>query len=136
MEEMLRAVGLAIVSLIALILLRGSASGFTSFVRVGALILIFGTVVFELAEGIIAIEDTVSETVDGNSFVAVSLSVMIKSLGIAIIGRICADICKECGEGGLAQGVELVSGAVIFSLSLPILSEILGFASDVLSRGV
>jgi stage III sporulation protein AD len=102
---------------------------------VGALILIFGTVVFELAEGIIAIEDTVSETVDGNSFVAVSLSVMIKSLGIAIIGRICADICKECGEGGLAQGVELVSGAVIFSLSLPILSEILGFASDVLSRG-
>ncbi len=136
MEEMLRAVGLAIVSLIALSLLRGSASSFTSFVRVGALILIFGTVVFELAEGIIAIEDTVSETVDGNSFVAVSLSVMIKSLGIALVGRICADICKECGEGGLAQGVELVSGAVIFSLSLPILSEILGFASDVLSRGV
>jgi stage III sporulation protein AD len=60
---------------------------------------------------------------------------MIKALGIALIGKVCADVCKECGEGGLAQGVETVAGALIFSLSVPILSGILEFAVDVLSRG-
>ena len=78
--------------------------------------------------------ELVSGFIDENSFVGVSISVMIKALGIALIGRICADVCKECGENGLAQGVELVAGIVIFSLSLPILSEILSFAYGLLQN--
>ena len=76
----------------------------------------------------------VSSDISLESSTLVSVSVMIKALGIALIGRICADVCKECGEGGLAESVELVSGIVIFSLSLPILSEILTFASELLQR--
>ena len=131
----LRAAGIAIVALVAIVILRTTSSGFATLVRVAALILLFGAVIFELSSGISTLRELISGFVDSDSIVGTSISVMIRALGIALIGRICADICKECGEGGLAQGVESVTGIVIFSLSLPILAEILVFASDVLRRG-
>jgi stage III sporulation protein AD len=91
--------------------------------------------ILELSHGVSSIRETVFAFIDSESFVGTAISVMVKALGIALVGRICADICRECGEAGLAQGVEAVAGGVIFSLSLPILSEILEFASDVLARG-
>ena len=136
MTLILRAAGIAIAALVILIALRGVSSVFATFVKVGAMLLLFGFFIFELAEGISSIRELVSRFIDADSFVGISISVMIKALGIALIGRICADVCKECGEGGLAQSVELVAGIVIFSLSLPILSEILSFASDLLQRSL
>ena len=60
---------------------------------------------------------------------------MIKALSVALIGRLGSDICKECGESGLSQGIDTVAGVVIFSLSIPILAKILDFASEVLQKG-
>ena len=134
MTLILRAAGLALVALVALLALRGMSSAFATFVRAGAVLLLFGLFVFELVEGISSIRELVSGFIDDDSFVGISISVMIKALGIALIARICSDVCRECGENGLAQSVELVAGIVIFSLSLPILSEILKFASDLLQR--
>ena len=134
MTIILRASGVALAALALLLVLRGYSSGFSSFVKIAALLLLFGVVMLELSEGISSVYTLVSKFVDADSFVGTSISVMIKALGIALIGRICADICRECGENGLAQGIESVAGVVIFSLSLPILSEILSFASDMLQR--
>lgn len=134
MSLILRAAGIAVAALVILLALRGVSSLFATLVKVGAMLLLFGFFVFELASGISDVRELVSGFIDENSFVGVSISVMIKALGIALIGRICADVCKECGENGLAQGVELVAGIVIFSLSLPILSEILSFAYGLLQN--
>ena len=135
MELVLRASGIAIISLVVLFVLKGISGSFASFVKVCAILLLFYTVIVELAQNVAEIRGLVSDFIDSDSFVGVSLSVMIKALGIALIARVCADICRECGESGLAQGVESVAGVVILSLSLPILSEILTFASDVLQQG-
>ena len=135
MAIVFKAAGLAITALTVIFVLRGVSGNFAVFVKALAVVLLFGMVVLELAGSISAVRELVSDFIDGDSFVGTSLSVMIKALGIALVGRICADICKECGENGLAQGVESVAGVVILSLALPILSEILDFASNVLQRG-
>lgn len=135
MSVMLRAAGVAIAALVLVVVLKGSSGGFAAFVKVGAVLLLFGIVIFELSDGISYVRRIVSEFIAPDSFVGVSVSVMIKALGVSLIGRICADICRECGENGIAQGVESVAGIVIFSLSVPILAEILSFAADVLNRG-
>ena len=135
METVLRAVGVAVIALVLSIVLREISGRFAMLVKVGAILLIFGIVVVKLSEGVAEIKSLTMSFIDENSFVGVSISVMVKALGIALIGRICADICRECGEGGLASGVESVAGIVIFSLSLPILSEILQFAAELLRRG-
>ena len=132
---MLKAVGASLIALVALLILRGVGSGFTTLVKIGGVLLLFGIAFFEISHGIESIRSLVAEFIEAESFVGRSITVMIKALGIALIGKVCADVCKECGEGGLAQGVETVAGALIFSLSVPILSGILEFAVDVLSRG-
>lgn len=135
MTLMLRAAGVAMAALVVLLVLRGVGGSFSVFVKIGAALLLLGLVIIELARGVSAIRDIAFEFIDENSFVGTSLSVMMKALGIALIGRICSDVCRECGESGLAQGVESAAGVVIFMLSLPILREILEFASEVLSGG-
>ena len=135
MDVILRAAGVAIAALSVLLVLRGVTGNFAVFVKIAAVLLLFGMAILELSHGVSSIRETVFAFIDSESFVGTAISVMVKPLGIALVGRICADICRECGEGGLAQGVEAVAGGVIFSLSLPILSEILEFASDVLAQG-
>ena len=135
MSAVLRAAGIALIALVALLALKGFSNGVGVLLRVGAPVLLFGVAVFELSCGIAEIRALSFGIVGENSFVASALGVMLKALGIALVARVCSDICRDCGEGGLASGVETVAGVVIFSLSLPILKEILGFASELLSRG-
>lgn len=135
MSVLLRALGVAVISLIALFVLRGVGSGIQSFVKIGACILLFSLVALELSDGIEAIKDVYLGIKTENGFLGDALSVMIKALGIALVGRLGSDICKECGEGGLSQGIDAVTGVVIFSLSLPILTQILDFAAEVLQKG-
>ena len=135
METLLRAAGVSLIALVLLIVLRGISGSFATLVKVGAVLLLFGIAALKLSEGVAEIRALTSAFIDEGSFVGVSISVMVKALGIALIGRICADICRECGESGLASGVESVAGIVIFSLSLPILAEILQFAAELLRRG-
>lgn len=135
MSVLLRAMGIAFLALIVIFVLRGTGGGFEGFVKIGACALIFSLVALELSRGIDILKSVYLEINIENEFLGEALGVMIKALAIAFVGRIGADICKECGESGLAQGIEAVSGVVIFSLSLPILSGILGFASDVLMAG-
>ena len=135
MSAVLRAAGIALIALVALLVLKNLSNGVAVLLRVGATVLIFGAVVFELSRGIAEIRDISFGIVGENSFVASALGVMLKALGISLVARVCSDICRDCGEVGLASGVETVAGVVIFSLSLPVLKEILGFASELLSRG-
>ncbi len=136
MAIVLRATGIAMVALILLLVLKSYSSGFASFVKIAAIVLLFGIVIGELYSGVTEIKGIISGILDSESFVGESISVMLKALGIALIGRLCADICRECGENGLAQGVESVVGIVIFSLSVPILARILSFAAELLGRGM
>ena len=135
MSVLLRAVGIAFVSLIAVFVLKSVGSGLQNVIKVGACILLFSLVMLELSNGIDMIRSVYLNIQTENEFLGEALSVMIKALAIALIGRLGSDICKECGEGGLSQGIEAVSGVVIFSLSLPILGKILEFASEVLQKG-
>lgn len=61
--------------------------------------------------------------------------ILIKSLGIAVLSSCCASVCRECGENGIAEGVELVGKTEILLLSLPLLHEILSAAASLLSLG-
>ena len=135
MSVLLRALGIAFISLIAIFVLRGVGGGFQTFVKIGAGVLLFSLVAVELSEGINAIRDVYLGIKTENEFLGEALSVMIKALGIALIGRLGSDVCRECGEGGLSQGIDAVTGVVIFSLSIPVLGKILDFASEVLQKG-
>ena len=84
-----------------------------------------------------ALKDTLGElgALVSSSALSTYLTVMLKALGIAILCATCGDVCRECGSGSVAFGVELAGNLLILSLCLPILREILGYATSLLSLG-
>lgn len=49
---------------------------------------------------------------------------VIKTVGVAILSRFAAEICKDAGEGGLAVCVETAGAAVALLLALPLLQTV------------
>ena len=60
---------------------------------------------------------------------------LLKALAIAILTQICADMCRECGESSMANGVELIGKMEILILALPLMEAILELANDLLALG-
>lgn len=52
------------------------------------------------------------------------LGIMMKALGIALCSRVCAEICRDCGENSISVKVELGGKIGILLLSLPLLQQI------------
>ena len=50
---------------------------------------------------------------------------MLKGLGIAVLCRICSDICRDCGEPTAAAGVESAGKIGLLILALPAVGEVL-----------
>ena len=61
-----------------------------------------------------------------------AIEVLIKVLGISILAHITSGICRDAGEGSIAYYVELGAKIEILILSLPLLSEIMDLALELL----
>ncbi len=75
------------------------------------------------------------ERISGTAGISEYTVILQKALGVAVLTATCAQICRECGEGGLAGGVELAGKLEILILSLPLFQKILELAEGLLSLG-
>ena len=57
---------------------------------------------------------------------------VLKALGVALISQICADVCRDCGEGSAASGVELIGRVEILLLCIPMLEAVISTVGEVL----
>ena len=76
-----------------------------------------------------------SELIGGETAIPYG-SILFKALGIAVLTQCAAEVCRECGEGGAASGVELIGKAEILLLCLPLINDLLSEARTLLSMGV
>lgn len=53
------------------------------------------------------------------------LSPVIKTVGISILTRVTAELCRDAGEGGLASAVEVAGGACALLVCLPLFEAVL-----------
>ena len=58
--------------------------------------------------------------------------VLLKALGIVLIGRITADLYKDAGESAIASGVELAVKTAVLLTALPLLNRLLSLLQEVL----
>lgn len=60
------------------------------------------------------------------------MEIILKTLAIAYITQISSDICKDCGEGNIASGVEIIGRLEIILLTMPLLERILNLAGELI----
>ena len=66
------------------------------------------------------------------SFDSGYLLVLLKAVGITLVGQTTSSLCKDAGESTLAFAVELASKAAILLVSLPVILKILEYLSEIL----
>ena len=110
----------AILSLFVLIIMRQMQSPATPILKAAAVMLFGGAL-------IVAYLPLYKEVVLMASGTPLEdyMPILIRALGVAVLTRICSDVCKEGGEGGLAFCIETVGRLEILMIALPLVKELM-----------
>lgn len=60
------------------------------------------------------------------------LSVVLKSVGIGLIGEICTLICKDAGNESMGKVLQTVSSVVVLWMSIPVFEKLLSLLDKIL----
>lgn len=60
------------------------------------------------------------------------LSVMLKAAGIALMGQIGVNLCKDAGESALAYAVDFAAKLAILLAALPVLTKIFEYLAQII----
>lgn len=60
-----------------------------------------------------------------NALLPQFFALLLKSVGVAVLCGVAADVCRACGENAIASGVEGAGKVVIVLISLPVVSYLL-----------
>jgi stage III sporulation protein AD len=83
----------------------------------------------EALEGVRAFLDLLAETAGLSPAI---LSPVLKTMGIAIVTKLSAELCRDAKEGGIAAFVETAGAAMALFVSLPLLRTVLSMITELL----
>lgn len=121
MEEIIKIVGIGLISLILIIVVKQYRPEFALYISLIAGAIILYMAIDNLASVINLLKDICSKSGVNSKF----LVILIKMTGIAFLAEFAISICKDAGEGAIASKVELGSKAIIISMSVPIIYNLL-----------
>lgn len=121
MELLIKAAVLGIVAALIALLLKKSNPEMALLLAIGAVAVILVMAV-ELVSGV---KEMVQLTVELSGVSSAILSPVLKCVGIAIVTRIAADICKDAGQSSVSSSVELVGTAAALYVSMPLMKTLL-----------
>ncbi len=127
-SQLLKICALAVISAIVGVLIGQIKKEISFALKAAAGILVFGMIAVSMGPLIAELEGVLEL---GN--VSEYTEIMLKSLGIAFLTHVCATLCRDCGENGLAGGVEFAGKLEILILCVPLIGKILDLAAQIIS---
>lgn len=126
--DIIKIIGVGLISLIVIIIIRQYKPEFTLYVSLlaGALILVF---IMDKIGGII---DLLTSLANKTSINKEFLTLLIKITGIAFLTEFAVSICKDTGESAIASKVDMGGKVIIISMSIPIISSLLETVIEIL----
>ncbi|MBQ9658003.1 MAG: stage III sporulation protein AD [Clostridia bacterium] len=128
MEEIIKIIGIGIIALITAIIIKQYRPEFAIYISIVAGIIIIWLIFDKLSNVINLIKAMADKTSLNYNF----LSILLKITGIAILTEFAVSICKDSGEGAIANKIELGSKVIIISMSIPIISSLLELMINIL----
>ena len=128
MEAMLKIGGVAVAAALCALLLKEKAGPFALAVALGATAMIL-VMALGAAEEVTAMISEL-QTMAGLSPAVVAP--VLKAVGISILTRLAAQVCKDAGEGGLAAAAETAGTVLALCAALPLLRAVLDTVEELL----
>lgn len=128
MDEVVKIIGIGLISLIIIIIIKQYKPEFAIYVSIiSGIIIIY--MIFNKLEGIINLLKTISNKSGiNNNF----LDLLLKITGIAFLAEFAINLCKDSGEGAIASKIEMGTKVIIVSMSIPIISSLLEIITKLL----
>ena len=128
MSELIKIIGIGIISLITIIVIKQYRPEFAIYISIIAGILILIISLQKMNEIIILLQGISEKAGINGKF----LSIILKITGIAILAEFAVSVCKDSGESAIASKIELGSKVIIISMSIPIISSLLELMINIL----
>ena len=126
--DAVRICGVALLATFCFAVVRRVNSGFDMPLKLTAAVTFFG--------GVIALSiplfDYLSELVEKSGLGAWQ-TVIFGAVGVSVLTHVTAEICRECGEGGLGGYAELAGKVEILVLCLPLIKELLAEVEELVA---
>ena len=121
MDEVIKIIGIGLIALILIIIIKQYRPEFAIYISLIAGVLILILALDKLTNIINLLKHICNESGVNSKF----LGILLKMTGIAFLAEFAISICKDAGETALANKVELGSKAIVISMSIPIIYNLL-----------
>ncbi len=121
MDEIIKIVGIGLIALVLIIIVKQYRPEFALYISLIAGVLILCLAIDNLQSVINLLKQICQKSGVNSKF----LGILLKMTGIAFLAEFAISICKDAGEAAIASKVELGSKAIIISMSIPIIYNLL-----------
>ena len=128
MESVVRLAAAAVAAALCAVVVKQHAREVGAVLALAAGALLLGAALGAIEE-VRALADELGELIGLSPAV---LAPVLKTVGIAILTRIAAELCRDAGEGGLAAFVEMAGAALALLVTAPLLQAVLDTLSGLL----
>ena len=121
MDEIIKIVGIGLIAVVLIIIVKQYRPEFALYIS-----LIAGVVILYMAlDNLTSCINLLKQICEKSGVNSKFLGILIKMTGIAFLSEFALSICKDAGEGAIASKVEIGSKAIIISMSIPIIYNLL-----------
>ena len=130
MDEIIKIVGVALISLILIIIIKQYRPEFALYISLvaGCIILVYAVDKLKI------IVDLLTQIATKSGINSKFLNLLLKMTGIAYLSEFAVSLCKDAGETAIANKLEIGSKAIIIVMSIPIISNLLEVVLKVLQN--
>ena len=104
------------------------SNGEYAFLAVVAACVLIALAVLDQLKPVISQIQSISQS---NAFSGDILLILLKAVGIAMIGQLVSQLCKDAGESALSYAVSLFSKAAILTAALPLFARIFTYLEEI-----
>lgn len=130
MNDYLKATGFVLVGVILCLVLSGQSKHFTVLVTI-TVCAVIAIAALHYLQPVLNFFDQLQSLGNWDKEMTTTL---IKAVGIGILGQITALICSDAGNAAMGKTLQFLSTALILWLSLPLFSELLELADELLGK--
>lgn len=128
MESVVRLAAAAVAAALCAVVVKQRAREVGAVLALAAGALLLGAALGAIEE-VRALADELGELIGLSPAV---LAPVLKTVGIAILTRIAAELCRDAGEGGIAAAAETAGAAAAVLTALPLLRTVLSTITGLL----
>ena len=113
---------------VAALILSHIKGSFSFAVRIGTLIVTLGIIITLAASALGELFSVLGSNGETEKYA----NIILRALGVALLGHFASLICRETGSESLSFGIELAAKIEIFVLCIPLIREIMSCAIAIL----